>query len=155
VLDRRGQQLLERQATEALVQRHPAVHAAGERSARWIPGHRQPRKARGAKPLRIGARAGSARRVQSQRDRIAITMDERQQVAPKPALMLLGEREHGAGGDRGVGRGAPGPQRLDPGLRREVVDRADDRLGAEARAVRRERRAAPDGIRSYRRSSPR
>src|ERR1035437_6406189 len=74
------------------------------------------------------------------RDLLPRPMDERPQIATQAALMLLRDRQHRPGGNRRVDRTAAGPERLDPRLGGDLVDRGDDRLGREAGAVRGEHR---------------
>jgi 2-dehydro-3-deoxy-D-arabinonate dehydratase len=70
---------------------------------------------------------------------IPVPVNQRQQVPAEPALMLVGDGQYGAGGDRRVDRAPAGPQRRHAGLRRESIDGADHPRGGVAGAEGRER----------------
>lgn len=124
VLDGRGQDLGQREAPEAVVKGTPSVDTAGHGHGSDVAPERHHPVTLGPQPLGIGTRAGPSRRVQGHW-RPEPVVHQRQQIAPHPTEVGVGDGQHGIGPDGSVdGRATPAQQRRTR-RRGQVVGTAD------------------------------
>ena len=125
--DRRGEDRRQVEAAEALVQRHPAVDAAGH-------GHRCGCRGATASSVRPSARSAAAsapcpaRPLAFEADHLAVgRAHEGEQVATHPAQVRGGDGDRRVGGDRRVDGVAAAVEHRHRRLRGELVGRGGDR----------------------------
>jgi len=73
------------------VQREPPVDAPWHRDARGIARRQHPLVSTCTQPVSIGARSRPARRVERMRPFVAAAVNESQQIAAEPVLVLVGD----------------------------------------------------------------
>lgn len=132
--DRRGEDVSDGKPAEPVMEREPAVDAAGDRHRADVApeGHRG--VALRSESVRVGAGAGAARRVEDRwRTRGGGIMDEGKEIAAHTAHVLAGDGEDRAGGDGGIGGATAGAKHGDPCTRRQMVDAAYHPVGRRPR----------------------
>ncbi len=108
-LDGRPEDLVERQAAMAAVEREPAVHGAGHRHAPDVPAQGHHRHPLGAHPRRVGSGTGAPDRQERLGWR-AGRGDHGEDVAAQAAQVGADDRHHGTRGHGGIGRRAAAGQ---------------------------------------------
>ena len=123
-LDRRGQDVGERQPPVACVQREPTVHGARHRHAADVAPQRHDRHPLGAHGGRVGPRSGAPDGQERLGGRSG-RGHHGEDVAPEAAQVRAHHRHHRSRGDGGIGSRAAVGEHPDPGRRRQLVGRRD------------------------------
>ena len=133
---RRSEESLDRDAPEALVERHPAVDAPRHRDRSDVELERHRRQALGAHRCGIGSRTGAPAGIQ-RRDlgpaRRVLAVDDGEEVAAHATQMRGRDGEDGVRGERGVDRVAAVVERCHAGRRGQMVGRRDEVVWRRAR----------------------
>ncbi len=127
--DRRGEDDVEVEQPEAVVEGDPSVDATGDRHAAQIATERHHREAFGAQRRGVGARTGAPAGVEP--DEVAAgRRHDGEEITTHSAQVRSGDGDRGVGGDRRVDGVAASGEREHPRLGGQLVGGDDDRTAA-------------------------
>ena len=131
-VDRRGEHLLERESSEALVEGQPTIDRARDRGRPDVALVGEGGQALGSRPLGIRAGPRPAGRIERRRPCTPLVVDQRPEITSHAAQVRRGDREHGVRPDRGVHRRTAPSQQIDARGGREVIDGRHHPVGGVA-----------------------